>query len=105
MQALVRWDSGWFAERELADRKATGLPPQSRAAVLTGENAAVAEVLAELASRVPITVLGPTDGHGIALASRKDGSALAAHLHAITVTRSAKADAGVVHVHLDPREL
>ena len=105
VQALVRWDSGWFAERELADRQATGLPPQSRAAVLTGENAAVAEVLAELASRVPITVLGPTDGHGIALASRKDGSALAAHLHAITVTRSAKADAGVVHVHLDPREL
>ncbi|HBJ73488.1 MAG TPA: primosome assembly protein PriA [Actinobacteria bacterium] len=105
VQALVRWDSAWFAERELADRKATGLPPDSRAAVLTGENSAVAEVLAELAKRLPIRVLGPTDGHGIALASRKDGTQLAAQLHAITVTRSAKAEAGVVHVHLDPREL
>ena len=105
VQALVRWDSSWFAQRELADRKATGLPPESRAALLTGENSAVGEVLAELATRVPITVLGPTQGRGIALASRRDAAALAAQLHAITVTRSAKAQLAVVHVHLDPREL
>ncbi|MDP2013278.1 MAG: primosome assembly protein PriA [Actinomycetota bacterium] len=105
VQSLVRWDSGWFAQRELADRRATGLPPESRAAVLTGENSAISEVLAELQKRVAIRVLGPSDGRGIALADRKDSAQLSAHLHAITVTRSAKAEAGVVHVHLDPREL
>ena len=105
VQSLVRWDSGWFAERELADRKATGLPPDSRAAVLTGETSAVAEVLRELHTRVPIRVLGPADGHGIALAARADSARLSAALHAITVTRSAAAQASVVHVHLDPREL
>ncbi|MDO9486728.1 MAG: primosome assembly protein PriA [Actinomycetota bacterium] len=105
VQALVRWDSAWFAERELADRRATGLPPDSRAAVLTGQNSAIAEVLAELQRRVAVRMLGPNDGHGIALAARKDSAQLSAQLHAITVTRSAKSEAGVVHVHLDPRDL
>lgn len=105
VQALVRWDAGWFAARELADRRATGLPPDTRAAVLTGENSEIADVLAALEQHLKVRALGPTDGHGIALADRRDGAELSAQLHAITVTRSARADAGVVHVHLDPREL
>ncbi|MDO8731698.1 MAG: primosome assembly protein PriA [Actinomycetota bacterium] len=105
VQALVRWDSGWFAARELADRRATGLPPDSRAAALTGENSDIEDVLAALDQRVTVRALGPTDGHGVALVERKDSMELSTQLRSITAARSAKADAGVVHVHLDPREL
>ena len=105
VQALVRWDAGWFAMRELADRKATGLPPESRAAVLKGELNDVLDVIASLEKSMNVRVLGPTDGKAIVLANRKEGAQLAAALHAITVARSAKAALGVVHVYLDPREL
>ena len=105
VQALVRWDAGWFAIRELSDRKATGLPPESRAAVLKGEHNDLIEVIDSLEKSVDVRVLGPTDGKAIVLASRKDGAPLAAALHAITAARSAKAALGVVHVYLDPREL
>ena len=105
VQALVRWDAGWFATRELADRKATGLPPESRAAVLKGEHNDLIEVIESVQRTVEVRVLGPTDGKAIVLAARKEGAQLAATLHAITVARSAKAALGVVHVYLDPREL
>jgi primosomal protein N' (replication factor Y) len=105
VQALVRWDAGWFAMRELADRKATGLPPESRAAVLKGEHNDLIEVIESVQKSIEVRVLGPTDSKAIVLAARKDGAQLAATLHAITVARSAKAALGVVHVYLDPREL
>ncbi|MFA7323039.1 MAG: primosome assembly protein PriA [Candidatus Nanopelagicales bacterium] len=105
VQSLVRWDAGWFAERELADRRATGLPPDSRAAVLKGEPEDIGEVVAALEATVQVRVLGPTDGRAIVLGSRRDGAAMARALHGITAARSARANAGVVHVALDPREL
>jgi len=105
VQALVRWDAGWFATRELADRKATGLPPDSRAAVMKGEINDLVAVIAEVESALNIRVLGPAEGRAIILAARKDGAALAAVLHAITVSRSAKAALGAVHVYLDPRDV
>jgi primosomal protein N' (replication factor Y) len=105
VQALVRWDAGWFATRELADRKATGLPPDSRAAVIKGQTNDLVAVIAEVESALNVRVLGPTDGQAIILADRKDGAALAAQLHAITSSRSAKAALGVVHVYLDPRDV
>ncbi len=36
VQALLRWDPVGFAERELADRRAVGLPPAVRMAALSG---------------------------------------------------------------------
>ena len=36
VQALVRWDPGWLAERELADRRELGFPPVTRIASLSG---------------------------------------------------------------------
>ncbi|MDD2817483.1 MAG: hypothetical protein PHN51_01645 [Candidatus Nanopelagicales bacterium] len=105
VQALVRWDAGWFAMRELADRKATGLPPESRAAVLKGEHNDLIEVITSLEKSIDVRVLGPTDGKAIVLVNRQDGAQLAAALHAITAARSAKAALGAVHVYLDPREL
>ena len=59
VQALLRWDPGWLAARELAERRELGFPPAARMAALTGAAAAVAELLA--AARLPegAEVLGP----------------------------------------------
>ncbi|GAB1641637.1 primosomal protein N' [Krasilnikovia sp. MM14-A1259] len=59
VQALLRWDPGWFAARELAERRELGFPPAARMASLTGHPAAVAELLD--AARLPdgAEVLGP----------------------------------------------
>jgi primosomal protein N' (replication factor Y) len=59
VQALLRWDPGWFAARELAERRELRFPPAARMASLTGPPAAVAELLA--AARLPdgAEVLGP----------------------------------------------
>ena len=59
VQALVRWDPAWLAERELADRRELGFPPVTRIASLAGSPAALAEFLA--AARLPddADLLGP----------------------------------------------
>lgn len=49
-QALIRWDPVTFAERDLAERAELGFPPAVRMAAVTGEPAAVATVIASLAS-------------------------------------------------------
>jgi primosomal protein N' (replication factor Y) len=47
-QALVRWDPVGLAERELAERRELGLPPATKAVVLTGPGEAVDEFTAAL---------------------------------------------------------
>jgi primosomal protein N' (replication factor Y) len=59
VQALVRWDPGGHAERELAGRRQLGFPPAARVAVLTGEPAAVADLLARTELPAGAQVLGP----------------------------------------------
>jgi primosomal protein N' (replication factor Y) len=44
VQALLRWDPGWFAARELAERRELRFPPAARMADVTGPAAAVAEL-------------------------------------------------------------
>ena len=44
VQALVRWDPGWLAERELADRRELGFPPVTRIASLSGSPARAGRV-------------------------------------------------------------
>ncbi|UUZ58963.1 primosome assembly protein PriA [Nocardioides sp. B-3] len=49
LQALVRWDPAGFAERELAERTQTRLPPAARLATITGEPGALDDALTLLA--------------------------------------------------------
>lgn len=46
-QALVRWDSAWFARQELEERAQTGLPPAVRTAAVTGAEADVRAFMEE----------------------------------------------------------
>lgn len=102
VQALVRWDASWLAERELADRQSAGLPPAQRAAVLRGDVAAINDVVTML--EMPHRVLGPVDGRAVVLVAREAGAALATQLRAISATRSSKG-LPVVTCMLDPRDL
>ncbi len=110
VQALVRWDAPWLAERELDDRAGAGLPPVTRVAVLRGARADLLDVAAALT--VPHRLLGPVptgedgDRHrAVVVVDRTDATALAAALRAISATRSAHAGTAKVAVHLDPRDL
>ena len=110
VQALVRWDARWFAERELAERAEAGLPPVTRVAVLVGAPADIAEVSAalDLPHRLlgPVPIAGePERQRGVVVVQRDQAAALARRLRAITATRSARAASRPVHVHLDPRDL
>jgi primosomal protein N' (replication factor Y) len=70
LQALVRWDPGGFAGRELEERQSAHLPPASRLASLTGPEADLAVALSALdlppGAEVlgPVPVLGPGSGSG-----------------------------------------
>lgn len=48
VQALIRWDSPWFASRELVERAETRLPPVSRWLTLTAAAPDVRDVLAAI---------------------------------------------------------
>lgn len=125
VQALIRWDPAGFADRELAERIELGFPPAVRMAALTGEPAAVRELVEasrlpdshQLLGPVPLpaTEHGPPPGPGRADARaqerllirvpRADGAALAAALHAGAATRSARKAPDPVRIELDPRQI
>ena len=116
VQALVRWDPAWLAERELADRRELGFPPVTRIASLAGSPEALAEFLA--AARLPddADLLGPVpepprpgqDGEReryLVRVPRGEGLALATALAEVQGVRSAKKVPEHVRVQLDPLEL
>jgi primosomal protein N' (replication factor Y) len=118
VQALVRWDPAWLAERELADRRALGFPPVTRMASLAGTPAALAEFLE--AARLPADadLLGPvpepprpgqdSDAEReryLVRVPRGEGVALARALAEVQGVRSAKKVAEHVRVQLDPLDL
>ncbi|MFL6128267.1 MAG: primosome assembly protein PriA, partial [Mycobacteriales bacterium] len=110
VQALVRWDPGGFAGRELAERGELGFPPAARFASLTGPPAAVAELVA--AAHLPPSAepLGPVAaGDGVERLLLRvppaDGPALAGALHAAAAIRSARKAADPVRIQLGPLEL
>ena len=129
VQALVRWDPVAHAERELAERRELRFPPAVRLASLTGTDEAVQEVLsaAELPPDAevlgPVPVAGGAPGHETAEAGRdeegerhatvrmlvrvdrRSGTQLATALRAAQAIRSARKDADVVRLQLDPAEL
>jgi primosomal protein N' (replication factor Y) len=119
VQALVRWQPRWHADRELDDRRALHLPPAGRMAALTGTSPAVAEFLAAASLPPAAEVLGPVPAIGAPAAAadpepaermlvrvpRVQGAALAAALKSAQAGRSARKAAGVVRVELDPAVL
>lgn len=58
-QALVRWDPGWFAERELAERAQLALPPAVHVAAVEGPRDAVVALLARAGLPAASAVVGP----------------------------------------------
>ena len=110
VQALIRSDPGWYAERELAERTALGFPPAVRMASVTGAPQAVADFLALARLPESADTLGPVpvgdDAERMLLrVPRSDGKALAAALHAAAGVRSARKEAAPVRVEVDPAEL
>jgi primosomal protein N' (replication factor Y) len=114
VQALLRWDPVTFAARELGERRELGFPPAARMASLTGPADAVADLLTLAALPEGAEVLGPvpvaSDGAAeeralVRVASRHEGAALAAALHAAAGVRSARKAEGAVRIQVDPREL
>lgn len=59
VEAFVRWAPGWFASRELAERRELGLPPAAWTARLTGPYRALDEVLRETSWPEPLERIGP----------------------------------------------
>jgi primosomal protein N' (replication factor Y) len=120
VQALLRWQPRWHADRELDERRELHLPPAGRMAALTGPPVAVAELLgaidlpatAELLGPVPAPMaarVGPGPGAGdgpsermLIRVPRALGAELAAALKAGQAGRSARKAPGAVKVELDP---
>jgi len=113
VQALLRWQPRWHAERELEDRRSLHLPPAGRMAALTGPAEAVAEFLASAKLPPAAEVLGPVtaidaepdDERVLVRVPRVRGLELAAALKAAQATRSARKASGSVRVEMDPVQL
>jgi primosomal protein N' (replication factor Y) len=113
VQALMRWQPRWHAERELEDRRSLHLPPAGRMAALTGPAAAIADFLAAASLPPAAEVLGPVPSDGgepddervLVRVPRVRGLELASALKAAQATRSARKASGSVRVELDPEVL
>ena len=109
LQALVRWDPGGFAARELALRAEAHLPPASRMATVTGDEAALADALSLLEPPSATETLGPAPaGPGelriVLRVPRSQGLALAEALTELQRLRSTRKLAPV-RVQVDPPSL
>ena len=116
VQALVRWDPAWLAERELADRRELSFPPATRMASVAGSPAALADFLEVLRLPAEADVLGPVpeppraheEGEReryLLRVPRNQGLALAQALAEVQGVRSAKKVPEHVRVQLDPLDL
>jgi primosomal protein N' (replication factor Y) len=116
VQALVRWDPAWLAERELADRRELGFPPVTRMASLAGAPAALAEFFDTVRLPSDADLLGPVpepprpgqEGEReryLVRVPRGEGLALARALAEVQGVRSAKKATEHVRVQLDPLDL
>jgi primosomal protein N' (replication factor Y) (superfamily II helicase) len=110
VQALLRWDPGGYAARELAERTELGFPPAVRFASLTGTPGAVADLVSTARLPPSAELLGPVPAGTeterlLVRVSRSDGSALARALHDAAAVRSARKATDPVRLQLDPLEL
>jgi primosomal protein N' (replication factor Y) len=110
VQALIRFDPGWLAARELAERRELGFPPAVRMASLVGTPDAIADLIAHAHLPDGVVPLGPVpaaDGKERLLlrTSRSGGAALASALREAAGVRSARKAADPVRIQIDPLEL
>lgn len=115
VQALLRWQPRWHAERELDDRRQLHLPPAARMAAVTGTPGAVRELLelADLpasAERLGPVPAGARDGDEplermLVRVPRRDGALLATSLKQAAGVRSARKSPEPVRVEMDPAQL
>ncbi|CAN7412775.1 primosome assembly protein PriA [Terrabacter sp. LjRoot27] len=125
VEALVRWDPAWLAARELAERRELGLPPAVRVAQLTGGRRALEEALEQADLPAAAQVLGPVrlshagapprrsavdgeperavaDHHVLVRVPASETESLTRALLALKAFRSARKEADVVAVRVDP---
>ena len=106
VQSLVRWDPVGHAARELEDRKAVGLPPAVRLAVVSGSPVAVRDLLER--ADLPVTpVVGPAASdteviRAVIRVPRTDGGKLAAALRRAAGERSARKESEPATIRIDP---
>jgi primosomal protein N' (replication factor Y) len=113
VQALIRWQPRWHAERELDDRRALHLPPAGRMAAVTGHRRAVAEILELAELPTGAEILGPVEVAGqdpevermLVRVPRVSGQQLAVSLKAAQAIRSARKAKEPAKVELDPIQL
>lgn len=114
IQALLRWDSVWFANREILDRTEARLPPFARVAQLDGSWTGVNEVVTDLRKVVGQYILGPIEierdgphekfGRAFVVTPRNLFIEVSHSLAEITRKRSADAQKSHVQVRVDPRD-
>ncbi|HSU74414.1 MAG TPA: primosomal protein N' [Terrabacter sp.] len=125
VEALVRWDPTWLAARELEERRELGLPPAVRMAQLTGGRRPLEEALEQADLPASAQVLGPVrlspaaaalrraavdadgdrataDHHALVRVPLGETGALTRALLALKAFRSARKEADVVAVRVDP---
>ena len=104
VQALIRWDPAWLAQRELAERTALGMPPSVRSATLVGSPAALQEAMSAIADAARI--IGPLSAGDrsrlLVTAPRSQGDELARSLRALSATRTARKDPEPLAIAVDP---
>ena len=117
LQALVRWDPGGLARREIEERRSAHLPPASRVATVTGQPEDLEQAIAALQLPEGAEVLGPvpvehrpgdaldqTTVRYVVRVPRSTGPALSAALGALQAHRSTR-KLPHVRVEVDPAEL
>ena len=120
LQALVRWDPGGLARREIDERQSAHLPPASRVATITGDPDDLEAALPGLALPTGAEVLGPvpvetswegrdqrSDGEQVRYVVRVPravGPALSTALGELQVHRSTR-KLPHLRVEVDPAEL
>jgi primosomal protein N' (replication factor Y) len=110
IQALLRWDPGWYAERELGERRELRFPPAARMTSLTGTAAAVADLLAAVQLPPDAEVLGPVPADQdqeryLVRSPRGRAADVAAALHAAAGMRSARKTPHSVRIQVDATDL
>jgi primosomal protein N' (replication factor Y) len=109
LQALVRWDPGGLARREIAERRSAHLPPASRVATLTVDADQAEDAVASLRLPAGGEVLGPVPLEDdqlryVVRVPRAAGAELSAALVALQVHRSTR-KLPHVRVQVDAGEL
>jgi primosomal protein N' (replication factor Y) len=116
VQALLRWQPRWHAERETGERSALHLPPAARMAAISGTPAGVHDLLEAATLPTGAELLGPMpdpagsrDGTPVERmlirVPRRLGGELATTLKQAAAQRSARKAPDPVRVELDPQRI